>query len=45
VLWKAVKGLAARPDDHPRNDGTRLGWRRSSQDVVEALIAEVRGIT
>jgi aminoglycoside phosphotransferase (APT) family kinase protein len=42
TLWKAVKGLATYGDDHPRNDGTRLGWRCTSRQVVPRLIDDDR---
>jgi aminoglycoside phosphotransferase (APT) family kinase protein len=38
TLWKALKGLAALPEDHPRNSGQRLGWRWRSTEVVDRLI-------
>ena len=38
TLWKAVKGLAMHSDHHPRNDGTRLGWRSTSRQVIAGLI-------
>ena len=39
TLWKALKGLVAFPEDHPRNNGVRLGWRWTSLEVIDSLIS------
>lgn len=42
ALWKAVKALPTLPEDHPRNDGTRLGWRRAARAVVDQVVTDHR---
>lgn len=42
ALWKAVKALPTLPDDHPRNKGTRFGWRWTARGVIDQLITDVR---
>lgn len=42
ALWKAVIALPRLPDDHPRNDGTRFGWRWTARGVVDQIIADFR---
>jgi len=42
ALWKAVKALPTPPDDHPRNNGTRLGWRWTARGVSDQIITDFR---
>lgn len=40
ALWKAVKALPTLPDDHPRNDETRFGWRSTSRSIIDQIITD-----
>jgi aminoglycoside phosphotransferase (APT) family kinase protein len=42
ALWKAVVALPTLPEDNPRNDGTRFGWRWTAVGVVDQIIKEFR---
>jgi aminoglycoside phosphotransferase (APT) family kinase protein len=42
ALWKAVVALPTRSEDHPRNDGSRYGWRWTALGVVDQIITEFR---
>ncbi len=42
ALWKAVIGLPTLPEDDPRNDGSRFGWRWTALGVVDQIITEFR---
>jgi hypothetical protein len=42
ALWKAVVALPTLPEDHPRNNGSRYGWRWTARGVVEQVISEYR---
>jgi aminoglycoside phosphotransferase (APT) family kinase protein len=41
ALWKAVIALPTLPEDDPRNDGSRFGWRWSATGVVDQVIADL----
>jgi aminoglycoside phosphotransferase (APT) family kinase protein len=42
ALWKAVVALPTLPEDDPRNDGTRFGWRWTAIGVVDQIINDFR---
>jgi hypothetical protein len=42
ALWKAVIGLRTLPENDPRNDGSRFGWRWTALGVVDQIITESR---
>jgi aminoglycoside phosphotransferase (APT) family kinase protein len=42
ALWKAVVALPTLPEDDPRNDGTRFGWRWTAIGVVDQIITAFR---
>jgi hypothetical protein len=41
-LSDLVKALPTLPDDHPRNNGTRLGWRWTARGVIDQIITDFR---
>jgi hypothetical protein len=43
ALWKAVVALPTLPEDDPRNDGSRCGWRWTALGVVNQITTEFRG--
>jgi len=42
ALWKAVVALPGLPEDDPRNDGSRFGWRWTATGVVDQIIVDFR---
>jgi aminoglycoside phosphotransferase (APT) family kinase protein len=42
ALWKAVIALPMLPEDDPRNDGSRYGWRWTARGVVDQVIEDLR---
>ena len=42
ALWKAVVALPTLPEDDPRSDGSRYGWRWTALGVVDQIVTEFR---
>ncbi len=42
ALWKAVVALPTQPEDDPRNNRSRYGWRWTALGVIDQIITEFR---